>query len=250
MTSEPLEYDNQSTLSGWFRADPGRHLAEQVQASMSRRLTCTFGYFLVQVGAPTPWMDLLESSRIKHKILMDVLPVSTESSAFVRGDCRYLPMAADSVDAVVLHHAIDFSAEPHQVLREAERILIPEGRIFIVGFNPWSLCGAKRLLHWRKSVAPWSGHFFSSRRIADWLILLGFALEDIELLPSRRRDQQAQQSTGGGLSFNRFGGCLYVIEAVKRSVTMTPVTPKWKLRKKVLPAAVEPTTRAGRDAMG
>src|SRR3546814_7072469 len=33
--------------------------------------------------------------------------------------------------------------DPPEVLREAERVLVPDGRLVISGFNPWSLWGAR-----------------------------------------------------------------------------------------------------------
>ncbi len=55
----------------------------------------------------------------------------------------------DSIDLVFLPHTLEFSADPHQVLRETERVLIPEGRVIILGFNPLSSLGLWRLFRRR-----------------------------------------------------------------------------------------------------
>ena len=39
----------------------------------------------------------------------------------------FLPFESQSIDLVVLPHVLEFSDNPHQVLREVERILRPEG---------------------------------------------------------------------------------------------------------------------------
>jgi len=36
-------------------------------------------------------------------------------------------------------HTLEFTNDPHQVLREVDRVLIPEGHVVILAFNPWSL---------------------------------------------------------------------------------------------------------------
>jgi ubiquinone/menaquinone biosynthesis C-methylase UbiE len=36
---------------------------------------------------------------------------------------------------------LEFAAEPHAILREVDRVMMPVGRLVIVGFNPWSLWG-------------------------------------------------------------------------------------------------------------
>ena len=53
----------------------------------------------------------------------------------MRGVCQ-LPLASQSMDLVVMPHVLEFSKDPHQILREAERVLMPEGQIIIAGFNP------------------------------------------------------------------------------------------------------------------
>ena len=66
--------------------------------------------------------------------------------------------------------------DPHQVLREAERVLIAEGQLIITGFNPASLWGVRQALG-RIVDAPFlpkAGQFLPLPRLKDWLKLLGF----------------------------------------------------------------------------
>src|SRR5690606_30958247 len=92
-------------------------------------------------------------------------------------DIEMLPLATDSVDAVLLHHALDFTPDSHRLLREASRVLRPGGRMVVVGFNPVSLWGLGSLLRWRPQMPPWNARFISRRRITDWLRLLDFHVE-------------------------------------------------------------------------
>lgn len=240
-----LASDRQKLLTEWFQSRLGQLLAEQERTCLERRLASLFGYYLIQIGVCDAKLDLLRSSPAKSKLLLDL----DSQNLSLRADPLHLPLATDSVDGVLMHHTIDFSRDPHQMLREVERILIPEGKLVIVGFNPWSLWGGWRLLHLHGRVPPWTGHFFSIKRVSDWLSLLGFDLLGVEHL-NFRPPLQSQGLMQRLIFMERLGeqawplaGAVYVVEAVKRTLTLTPIRPKWRIGKKVLPATVEPTTR-------
>lgn len=238
----------QKLLTDWINTSLGRLLVEQERQSLEKRLSNLFGYYLIQIGTLDPKLDLLHGSPAKSKLLLDF----DARDLSLRADPLLLPLATDSVDGVLLHHTLDFSTDPHQILREAERILIPEGKLLIIGFNPWSLWGGWRLFRLHSRMPPWSGHFFSLNRVSDWLSLLGFDLMHVEHvnfrppLQSQGLMQRLLFMEGlGGKTWPLLSG-VYVLEAVKRTLTMTPIKPKWRIRKKVLPAAVEPSTRTWR----
>ena len=166
------------------------------------------------------------------------------------GDARQLPVATDSVDAVLMPHTLDFSPKPHQVLREAERVLIAEGRLIILGFNPWSLWGLWRLVHRGPSRIPWCGHFLAMRRLHDWLRLLGFKIEQTRHLMfrppfgGRRMMTQLEFMERLGQHFWSPLSGVYVVQAVKRVSNPKPVGLAWKARARLLGGRVaEPTTR-------
>jgi SAM-dependent methyltransferase len=93
-----------------------------------------------------------------------------------------LPLDSDSVDAIVAHHCLEFAANPHQVLREIQRVLTPQGQLLIIGFNPYSLLGCETRLRALMHDPLWSRHRpVSEHRLTDWLHLLG-----CEVLDSRR----------------------------------------------------------------
>jgi SAM-dependent methyltransferase len=80
---------------------------------------------------------------------------------------------------VVLPHVLEFVTDPHQILREVDRVLRPEGRLIISGFNPASLWGARQYLSRLigNPYLPRDGQFISLIRIKDWLQLLNFSLD-------------------------------------------------------------------------
>ncbi len=91
-------------------------------------------------------------------------------SADLIADPAFLPFEPDSFAAIVLPHVLEGHQLPHQVLREAHRVLMSEGHIVITGFNPLSLMGAQRLL---RPKAVCNGRYYTVKRVTDWLQLLG-----------------------------------------------------------------------------
>ena len=193
-------------------------------------------------------MDPLKMSRINSQIALVPKEEDAINESCMVGDPLNLPVASDSIDAVLLSHTLDFSKNPHQLLREVERVLIPEGNVIIIGFNPWSLWGLWQLFRLRSKKVPWCGHFISSWRIHDWLSLLGFEVKVDEALmfrpPLQHRGLMQKfdfLERIGGRFWSPLSG-VYVILAVKRVSRLTPIKPAWKLRPRVIRGrAVEPT---------
>lgn len=247
----PEQYRNGpgSALDVWYRSVLGRELAGLEEQCLERMLSDTFGYYLLQVGAGTGFSAAIQASRIRHRVLLPatVVPQSLGYQVVTAPD--RLPIAADSVDAVLLPHTLEFARDARQILRETERVLIPEGRVVVIGFNALSMWGAWRLVRRREEKAPWCGNFLTSFRVVDWLSLLGFDIEMQETMmfrPPWRRALLRQFSfldTMGRRLWPVLGG-VYAIRAVKRVSTLTPLLPSWKTRRPVLAGgAVEPTAR-------
>jgi SAM-dependent methyltransferase len=218
-------------------------------ACLQRLLSDTFGYYLVQIGVTESFRDAMASSRIRHRILMPCERPSGHGGREIIGLPSRLPLAADSIDALLLPHTLDFSPEPQAVLREVERVLIPEGRVIIVGFNALSAWGLWSLMPGRAKQVPWCGRFRTAYRIEDWLSVLGFDIEVREHIMFRPPFRRALGPSFA--SFDTLGrrlwpilGGVYLIRAVKRVSTLTPLRPSWKGRHSLLPGrAVGPTTR-------
>ncbi|MES9835385.1 MAG: class I SAM-dependent methyltransferase [Candidatus Thiodiazotropha sp.] len=239
----------QKQLQTWFDSDLGRLLAEQEAACLKSRIATLFGYHVVQLGLPCRDQGLLAVSPARNRVVMG--DGDGGPGIDLHANCHNLPFASDSVDGMVLPHTLDYALDPHQVLREVERVLIPEGKVVLCGFNPWSQWGLWRLLRLRSSTIPWCGHFFSGKRVQDWFSLLGFELEEMVYLHYRPpvshqpiMQRLAFMEGVGERIYPMFGG-VYVILAVKREVTLTPLRSKWRIKKRVMPTAAEPTTRNG-----
>ena len=111
--------------------------------------------------------------------------VERKRAGDIIADVDDLPFLEHSIDVCLLSHALEFSLDPHHVVREANRVLIPNGYLVITGFNPFSLAGLNKFIPYRKNNTPWDERFFSAMRVKDWLHLMGYEiLEDKKVLHS------------------------------------------------------------------
>ncbi len=119
------------------------------------------------------------------------------------------------------------------MLREVERVLVPEGSVVVAGFNPYSLWGAKRRLSRRKELPPWRGHYISVPRLKDWFALLGLEPSAGAFgcyAPAVTQEKWLQRFQFLDLAGDRWwpiAGAVYVIQAVKRVPGMRVIMPKW-----------------------
>lgn len=235
-----------SDIESWLETPLGAALLEVEIAELERVTDQFFGFHLLQIGTWGP----LESVRMKALSRESALLSPRPGSAVqIVSEPAQLAIASDSIDGVILPHTLDFSAEPHHVLREAERVLTGEGKIVILGFNPLSFWGVRRVFGTRRFL-PGLKHMIARRRICDWLSLLGF--ETLELrdffyrTPVNRKaflERTSAYERFGG----RFGGFLsgaYLVMAKKCVYSALPPR-AMKLRKKasVVGGLVEPTSR-------
>lgn len=234
-------------LADWFAGPLGGYLLGLERMRMARVLPDLFGYHLVQVDVGTG-ADFGDSSRIHHRVRLQSGAGRHGPADGVIGDPEQLPLAADSVDVLILPHVLEYSTNPHRVLREAERALIGEGHLVVLAFNPWSLWGLwHRLLAWRRRP-PWCGRFYTLARIRDWLSLLDFDVLVVDRFvycpPSRRTAGRLEwlEHLGAAL-WPRLGAAVLVL-ARKRVLPLTPVRQRWQSRRTLIAAGLaEPSAR-------
>ena len=158
-----------------------------------------------------------------------------------------LPIASDSVDAVLLPHTLEYEPEPHDILREVERILPGEGHVIVLGFRPMSPWGF-RYASSRQGFPPGVQRLISERRLRDWLKLLGFEVVDARrylfTLPwgsEAPRGQRLLESAGE--NFWPLLAGAYLLKARKRVYCKTPIRLSWRQRARVVGGLLEPTRR-------
>jgi len=211
----------------WLQTPQGRYIMAWEQVRADAVLADVFGYNALQLGLPQ--VDFLGRNRIPLR------QIAGESGAVdVLCDLRRLPFSTQSVDLVVMPHVLEFHADPHQILREVERVLIPEGQLVIVGFNPLSLWGLFRRVARRGDRFPWNGQYISVLRLKDWLQLLGFEVDRGNFgcyappCEQERWLKRGQVMEAAGDRWWGFAGAVYLLRAVKRVHGMRLILPAWK----------------------
>lgn len=217
-------------MTDWLKTPAGGYVLQWEQAHLDAAVADLFGFHALQLGLPE--LDALRANRMPHRWLAtssthpdpspatgstgsapaqgalsgDIASSHTASSHIgssataaprlataLHCDLDALPFESNSLDLVVLPHALELARDPHLTLREVERVLMPEGRVVIVGFNPTSLWGMRqRSGRWRNRLGnsvsstsstsgrlflPSAGEFMGYRRLRDWLRLLSFEVE-------------------------------------------------------------------------
>lgn len=197
MTGNPTIID----FGDWLPSPAGRYLLAWEQTQCDAAVADLFGYHALQLGMPQ--LDALRANRVQHRWVAIDAPVggvaaTGGTASMVDGPlpfgaatpvlcCDYhaLPFPEKSLDLVVLPHSLELARDAHQTLSEVERVLRPEGRVVIVGFNPASLWGlrqryartAGRVRDGRPGFIPPEADLIGYWRLRDWLRLLSFDIE-------------------------------------------------------------------------
>lgn len=213
-------------LDRWLGTAQGRYVLDWEQQRLDAAVADVFGFNALQLGLPQ--CDFLRTNRIP-------LRQKAGPSGPVDARCEFvaLPFASQSIDLIALPHVLEFSEHPHQILREIERVLIPEGQVIIAGFNPLSLWGLKKRLN-RRGPFPWNGNYLSVLRLKDWLQLLGFEVERASFgcyAPPLEQPQWLRRlhfMEQAGQRWWGFSGGVYLLRAIKRTHAMRLITPPWR----------------------
>lgn len=213
-------------------------------------LSRVFGYHLVVVD-PVCQLESLQDNRILHKVVQSCTRAGLPDAVSLLANNEAMPWQTDSIDAFVLPHVLEVCDDPHQLLRELDRCLIPEGHLIILGFNPYGTWGLRRLLSGRRSGVPWDLRFTSLPRLNDWLSLLGYAMVQTEYFFPKLPWQRAGRSERTGIiqrlhraEWPFFAGC-YLLVARKRVTTLTPIKPRWRPRRSLITGGAVETPQRG-----
>lgn len=228
--------DQRQNIQEWLATQPGRTFLHAEKEAVSAELARMFGGQFLQVGrwgSPETFLPLPGTA---YRALCDAHAV--DGVGFVARPER-LPVSPHTVDALLLPHTVEQSQDPHEVLREAERVLVGGGRLMVLGFSPFSLLGLRRLLT-RGGTPPGLNHLVTARRMRDWLSLLGF---DVTIARHYFPAFAGGATVGKILRSLRFTYGAYMVVGVKRVYTVTPLKRRWRAPAKVTAGLVEPSTR-------
>lgn len=255
-------------LTDWLKTPPGRYLLNWEETQFAEAVSDIFGYHALQLGMQE--LDTLQANRMPHKWLaldelvetkksadaqLDAVPTNSSARSSRRAalftDACALPFPEASLDLVVLPHTLELSNDPHAALREVARVLVPEGRVVISGFNPTSLWGMSQRrsnvyqrVGYGKRYLPKSGEFIGYWRLRDWLRLLDFEVESGRFgcyrpaLTSQKWLDRFEWMDAAGRRWWPIFGAVYFVAAVKRVRGVRLLEPAWKPRK--APATASP----------
>ncbi len=219
--------DRLPALNAWYESDTGAHVWAHEEKLLPRYLQRLFGYHLLSLGiCPQLQPALANISPINHQLVFSPSLNNTASSTYA--SFQQLPLASETIDVAVLHHCLDYSEDPHCVLREAARVLIPYGHVLVFGFQRWSALGLAGALSWRKNAVA-KHDFIGMSRLHDWLKLLDFdVLESCHtaFMPPQWSDKtlarlQWLESAAAQTSLPL--GCIYCVLAQKTVAGMRPI---------------------------
>lgn len=223
--------------NAWHTHGAGFRLAEYEKQELDDILPCLHGYHLVMIS-DQGLFSFMNSSLISNKVLIHPNATSSVPNNKIKSHLESLPILSESVDVVVLVHTLEQIANPHEILREVHRILIPEGHLVITGINPISWWGV--WYSYKKMIGKLlrTGHLIGLSRLRDWLKLLNFQVTGGKhfyyrppILNYRILKKLTWMEKWGSRYWPIFGGG-YSIVAVKRVVPLTLVKAKWKTEKK------------------
>jgi SAM-dependent methyltransferase len=204
------------SLADWFASPLGLALLERERAVVATAFEQVFGSYLLQIGGWGPTDAFLPMARTQRRALV----AEQDGAGDFVSHATELAVASNSVDALFLPHTLEFEPEPHTVLREAERVLIGEGHLVVLGFAPWGLWGLRHRFR-QHGFPPGLNEMWSQSRLSDALRVLGFEVESVRrylcLWPSQRLP-----STAVGTALERAGDWL---GRVAGGVRATPGAP-------------------------
>lgn len=170
------------TLEKFYSSSLGQYALRWEQNQYDKLVSDCFGYNAVQLGATG--IDFLKNNRIGLKVAAE--PTLRPLTQLLETDDRVplqmlfeaMPFESESIDLVVMPHSLEVSEDPHALLREIYRILIPGGRIILTAFNLMSLWGLRFKMQrfGAKTFLP-GRQFMSVFQIRDWLHLLSFHVD-------------------------------------------------------------------------
>jgi len=218
------------SIQQWFESPLGQYLLKREQDYFDHAVADVFGFNAMQIGLPQH--DFLRTNRMSLRFC-----AGAEQGAALRAVPDFLPIESNSIDLVLLPHVLEFSSNPHQILREVQRVLMPEGQLIVCGFNPRSLWGLRQQFQQFSAARheyPWHGDFISLPRLKDWLALLDFEMTTGRLCcyaPPFGQEKWLRRfhfMEAAGDRWWPISGGVYFLQAVKRVHGMRVIKPNWK----------------------
>ncbi len=241
-----------TACSAWYNTPAGEFALQKLDDKITENLTGIFGYFALEAGALANTHSFLETSSVDTCFMLgrDLDIERKHATPCVKAEMEALPLDFHSIDLVLMNHVLECSTNPHQVLREVDRVLVADGHCIIVGFNPLSFW------HHRRSFCetnPLSSppRLYGVSRVRDWFSLLGWTIHKISYVSFRARfmkgnffNRLEKMEKWGSLYWPIFGN-LYIIHTQKQVAGGIIRKTMWDTGKVLPPKiAINPTPRS------
>lgn len=177
------------------------------------------------VGAPIALMTQNKNQRYYQ--------ISPTHEGHVCASLQQWVLAKRCTDLVILHHVLDFSVDPYTILQQAVESLHVDGKLIVVGFQPFSLWHLTSYLHRQDQQWLAAMRLNSAQKVSAWLAGMDCSTDAIiydcyDTFESKH--QGIVHKLGQRLWRNR--GAFYVLVASKKTAMMKTLTP---------PSTVNPT---------
>lgn len=208
-------------MRNWFETEPGKRLLERETALIRRQVRRFHGESLLWMGPVPQSARATARCMVKTRFYLSRDPRAARRSELPSSVAALeaLPIPSNSVDGVVVHHALEYAEDARAAIREITRVVRPGGRLLICSFNPLSIWNLRR---------PRGMSLVTAYRLSDWLAVLGFEREqDIRYLNYRASlnlglEGERWRKAGDWLARQRVPvGGVYLVLAAKSAAART-----------------------------
>lgn len=165
----------------WINSESASRLLDIQSTWLQHKITDMQGLQLMYQGISDD-PSFIKYSPVSHCFRMGLPWQEPVIKADAWMDSSEWPLADCNLDVLIMQHSLDFTRRPHQMIREAARVVVPYGYLIIIGFNPYSLWGGAQKALPFSSTMPWVANPVSANRLKDWLTLLDFDIQSHETM--------------------------------------------------------------------
>ncbi len=223
---KPVKAKSRQGFREWYGTTTSGRILQSIEAAyLQNSLQLTYRQTILQVGVlGSEHIFIPEDFKNQFVTLSLDNDNPCPRGAALRGDVHALPLASASVDVLIVPHVLEFVDDPHAVVREIDRVLKPEGQVFVLCFNPLNVRALLQSRVQRRTFG--SFNLIPPYRVLDWMSLLnldaryhaGFSAATGEVILSPSSWFQCSRA---------YLSMAYAVRAIKRVYTVVPMQPSW-----------------------
>ncbi len=213
---------NRNQFINCLQFPKGKLLQEAEAAYLKRSITVGCKQPILQIGALGWENQFIDCSLYQRYTIIDNIESGFHETISITAIDSQLPIMTDSIDMVILPHMLEFAHDQHQLLREVDRVLKPEGKLIIIAFNPWNFWVRYQFLRVREKHDRIGKNLVNRLKIVDWLKLLNF---EVEVSGGFDFTELQVESQNYKKNRNSLTIAAFSIKAIKRRHTFIPLAP-------------------------